>query len=163
MQRMHSARHQPMCELTGPVHDTPTKTIYSHLYRVCMFIRLGLMIEVESNENAIEIIKDLKNKGVLTDISIWAHNDGQPVLDVITYDEKIKFAAEYATEPNVPSDLSGEKKLIISDTISVGDPHGGTDDLDSVRFSVDNLCDLRDDIKMDTDYAVEEVIQKVAE
>jgi len=139
------------------------RTISCHLYHVCMFIRLGLMIEAESNKNAIEIIKDLKKKGVLTDISIWTNNDGEPVLDIITYDGKIEFTYEYATEPNVPSDLSREKRLIISDTISVGDLHGGADDLDSVRFSVDNLCDLRDDIKENTDYVVEEVIQKVAE
>ena len=75
------------------------RTISCHLYHVYMFIRLGLMIEAESNKNAIEIIKGLKKKGVLTDISIWTNNDGEPVLDIITYDGKIEFTYEYATEP----------------------------------------------------------------
>ena len=144
----------------GLFRNTLIRTIYYRPYQADMYMRFGLGIEAESNKNAIEIIKNLDDKGILTDSNIQTDNDGQRFLDVITYDEKIEFACEYATEPNVPSDLSGEKKLIISYTITL-DPSGGTDDLDIVRYSINNLCDLRDDIKDNTDYVIKDIIQDV--
>ena len=127
-----------------------------------MFIRLGLVIKAESKEDAVEIILDLEDKGIFTDTNVWTDDDGWSELDVVTYDQKIEFTPQYTTKPNVPSNLSREKNLIISDTIIIEDSKEGTDDLDSVKLSVNNLCRLRDDIVDNTDYNVEEIIQKLA-